>query len=110
MSIAGETKVKRDEKKVFLDKKLRPVAKENISDALYTIRFLYEAEKLVEVSFISNSSKLPNFFIDEKIIDRYLGLKRADDTAMEILRKNSLETKSLVTLKKFALECVKYAA
>ena len=111
MSIAGETMSrKRHEKKVFLDKKLRPIAKDNNPDAIYTINFIYENEKLVEVSFNSDNGKLPSFFIEEKIIDRYLGLKRADDASMEILRKKSLEKTNLITLKKFAFECIKYSA
>lgn len=99
-------------KEVFLDRNLRPVISANSADNISTICFFYKVDgndkKLLKISFESSDKKLPNFNIEEDIINRFLNFRRPDDKAMEILRKNSLETKSLVTLKKFAFECTKY--
>ena len=98
-------------KAVFLDKKLMPVDEGNIPEAISVIQFFYENHiNLVRISFKSDDANLPDFNIEKKIIDRYLTLRRADGKAMEVLRKGALETKSLVTLKKFAFECIKYIA
>lgn len=120
MNIAGENITEENfiKKEVFLDQKLVPITSiskgDSKSSAFFTINFFYivngENERLAKISFESSNENLKSFCIEEKLINRYLSLKRADDKAMEVLRKISLETKSLISLKKYAFECLKYAA
>lgn len=97
-------------KELLLDKDLKPLGTENVSLSKFKICFLYEddTQDLVKIQFISYNNDFKNFEIEKHFIERYFSFKRSDNEAMEILRKNSLSTKSLVPLKKYVFECIQY--
>lgn len=98
-------------KEVVLNKDLFPIKLEGNDKKLLSVTFMYDGsneKNLVRIFFESNDDRFKSFVINKDLITRFLSFKRADEKAMEILRKKSIDDRNIISLKKYAFECLQY--